>query len=116
MTVRERQVLLEQYRKGATERVRLRAHMLLLLTEGYSWALIAGVWFYSPRTIGRGKSRVAREGIAAAGAPAASPPEGAEREWRARVAFWVTQLRPCDFGFVRSRWGCGLLVLVLRER
>jgi hypothetical protein len=30
ITARERQALLEQYRKGANERVRLRAHLLLL--------------------------------------------------------------------------------------
>jgi hypothetical protein len=42
ITARERQALLEQYRKGANARVRLRAHILLLLADGYSWALIVG--------------------------------------------------------------------------
>ena len=36
ITARERQALLEQYRKGAHERVRLRAHIILLLAEGWS--------------------------------------------------------------------------------
>ena len=53
ITAYERQVLLEQYRKGASTRVRLRAHILLLLAEGYSWAVIAGVLFCSSRTIAR---------------------------------------------------------------
>jgi len=35
---RERQALLEQYRKGANERVRLRAHLLLLLADGWPGA------------------------------------------------------------------------------
>jgi hypothetical protein len=69
ITARERQALLEQYRHGATTRVRLRAHILLLLAEGYSWALIAGVLFCSTRTLARWKARVER-------------PQGWARCWR----------------------------------
>ena len=58
ITVYERQALLAQYRKGVNPRVRLRAHMLLLLAEGYSWAVIAGVLFCSSRTIARWQSRM----------------------------------------------------------
>jgi hypothetical protein len=43
ITARERQALVEQYRKGVNPRVRLRAHILLLLAQDYPWALIAGV-------------------------------------------------------------------------
>ena len=53
ITARQRQVLLEQYRKGVNTRVWLRAHILLLLAQGYSWATIAGVLFCSTRTIAR---------------------------------------------------------------
>ena len=38
ITARERQALVEQYRKGASCRVRFRAHIFLFLAEGYSWA------------------------------------------------------------------------------
>jgi len=58
ITAHERQALLEQYRKGVSTQVRLRAHILLLLAEGYSWSVIAGVLFCSTRTIARWKSRV----------------------------------------------------------
>jgi transposase len=63
ITARERQVLREQYRKGGNTRVRLRAHILLLLAQGYSWATIAGVLFCSTRTIARWKTRAETEGI-----------------------------------------------------
>ena len=63
ITARERQALVEQYRKGTNCRVRLRAHIILLLAEGYSWAVIAGVLFCSTRTIARWKSRVECDGI-----------------------------------------------------
>lgn len=42
--------------------MRLRAHILLLLAEGYSWAVIAGMLFCSTRTIARWKTRVESEG------------------------------------------------------
>jgi transposase len=58
ITAYERQALLEQYRKGVNTRVRLRAHILLLLAEGYSWAVIAGVLCCSSRTIARWQSRM----------------------------------------------------------
>jgi len=74
ITAHERQALLEQYRKGMNPRVRLRAHVLLLLAEGYSWAVIASVLLCSSRTIARWKSRVELEGIPAILRPA--PPAG----------------------------------------
>ena len=112
ITVRERQVLLDQYRKGVHTRVRLRAHILLLLAQGYSWATIAAVLFCSTRTLARWKSRVETDGVRAV--LASSPPAAAwlDWEWSALVASWVTQWSPRDFGFLRSRW-CGSVVVVL---
>lgn len=114
ITTRERQALLAQYRKGATERVRLRAHLLLLLSDGYSWALIVGVLFCSTRTIARWQRRVAEDGIQAAlGTPPPSLRLGGW--WSEVVAAWVLQSSPRDFGFLRSRWSCQVMVLVLLE-
>jgi transposase len=116
ITAHERQVLLEQYRKGAQTRVRLRAHILLLLAQGYSWATITGVLFCSTRTIALWKTRVESEGIGAVLAPAPQAAWWLHREWSALVAYWVTEWSPRDFGFLRSRWCCGIVVLVLMER
>jgi putative transposase len=115
ITARERQALLEQYRKGAHERVRLRAHLILLLAEGYSWAVIAGVLFCSTRTIARWKSRVETEGLEAVLGPPSSTSSGLGAWWGEVVAAWVLKGSPRDFGFVRSRWCCQLMVLVLLE-
>jgi putative transposase len=115
ITARERQALLVQYRKGAHERVRLRAHIILLLAQGYSWAVIAGVLFCSTRTIARWKTRVETAGIRAVLGP---PPTATSRIggwWKAVVAEWVVKSSPRDFGFLRSRWCCGVIVLVLLE-
>jgi putative transposase len=114
ITARERQALLEQYRKGANERVRLRAHILLLVADGYSWALIVGVLFCSTRTMARWKQRVERDGIRAAlGTPASTSRVGSW--WSEGVAAWGLQSSPRDCGFLRSRWSCQVIVLVLLE-
>ncbi|MGE0827247.1 MAG: helix-turn-helix domain-containing protein [Candidatus Binatia bacterium] len=74
ITKRERQALLKDYWKGANERVRLRAHILLLLAEGDSWALIVGVLYCRTRTIARWKRWVEEDGI---GAVLGTPPSTA---------------------------------------
>jgi len=116
ITARQRQVLLEQYRKGVNTRVRVRAHILLLLAQGYSWATMAEVLFCSTRTIARWKTRVETEGIGAVLTPSLQAAAWLDRGWSELVAYWVTEWRPRDFGFLRSRWCCGAVVLVLRER
>jgi transposase len=115
MTPAQRQALVAQYRKGADPRVRLRAHILLLLAEGYSWAVIAGVLFCSTRTIARWKTRVEAEGVSAVLGAVGAPTSGLGGWWSQVVAAWVTEYSPRDFGFLRSRWCCGLIVLLLME-
>ena len=115
ITAYERQALLEQYRKGVSTQVRLRAHILLLLAAGYWWAVIAEVLFCSSRTIARWKSRVELAGVSAILRPA--PPPGARLDswWSAVVVRWVLEWTPQDFDFVRSRWCCGAMVWLLLE-
>jgi putative transposase len=115
ITARERQVLLEQYRKGANVRVRLRAHILLLLAQGYSWATIAGVLFCSTRTLARWKTRAETAGIRAVLTPTPQAAAWLALGWQEVVTYWVTELSPRDFGFLRSRWCCGIVVLLLVE-
>jgi putative transposase len=115
ITPTQRQALLDQYRKGANPRVRLRAHILLLLAQGYSWAVIAGVLFCSTRTIARWKTRVEAEGVGAVLGPAVPPTSRLGSWWSEVVAHWVLNCSPRDFGFLRSRWCCGVIVLLLVE-
>jgi transposase len=115
MTPAHRQALLAQYRKGADPRVRLRAHRVLLLAQGYSWAVIAGVLFCSTRTIARWKTRVETDGVGAVLGAAGPPARGQGEWWSQVVAAWGTECSPRDFGFLRSRWCCGVIVLLLVE-
>ena len=108
LTARERQALSAQKRKGANWRVRLRAPSIVLLTQGYSWAVSAGVWFWSTRTMARGKTRVEVEGIGTVLGPAPAGASRVGRWWREVEAEGGLKGSPRDFGFVRSRWGCGV--------
>src|SRR2546428_13609217 len=103
ITARERQALLEQYRKGANTRVRLRAHILLLLAQGYSWAPIAGVLFCSTRTIARWKTRVDREGISEVLRPSGPAAAGLGGGRSGLAAHWRTAPGQRHFGLLRTR-------------
>src|SRR5262249_43894170 len=115
ITGRERQVLLDQYRKGGHTRVRLRAHILLLLAQGYSWATIAEVLFCSTGTIARWKSRVESAGVRAVLVSSPQAAAGLDWGWSALVAESLPKWSPRDFGFLRSRWCCGVVVRLVVE-
>ena len=112
---RERNVLLDPYRRDPDPQVRLRAHILLLLAGGYAWAGIAAVLFTSPDTSARWKRRFEAGGVG----EVLGRPRGRRRSaawgWAAAVVAWVLTRRPSEFGFARSRWSCEAVAVVLRE-
>jgi transposase len=111
----ERKVLLAHYRRSAEPDVRLRAHILLLLDAGHPWATVSAVLFCSLATISRWKARFEAEGVGSV----FGRPRGRRRSgvhiWATLVVRWVLTLSPVDFWFVRSRWSCEAVVVVLRE-
>jgi len=115
LTAEDRNTLLEHYRRDPDPQVRLRAHILLLLADGHTWAAIAAVLFTSPDTIARWKSRFRRGGVD----EVLGRPRGRRRSaawaWAAVVVAWVLTRRPPEFGFARSRWSCEAVAVVLRE-
>jgi putative transposase len=114
---RQRNGLLELYRRDPDPAVRLRAHIILLLAENHPWSLIAAVLFCSSATIARWKERFEAEGVRALRQQQRGRPSPLEsRFWIGVVVAWVQRYRPRDFGFLRSRWCCATLVLVLLER
>ena len=62
---RQRQVLLDRYRKDSNPEVRFRAHILLLLDAGHTWEDVVALLFCSSRTIDRWVKRFHREGVEA---------------------------------------------------
>jgi putative transposase len=112
----ERKTLLEIAKTATAHEQRLRAHLLLLLDDGWEWTVIAAVLFTSSSTISRWQQRFFSGGLAVViDAP------GRRRSTRFSevvillVFRWVTTLVPTDFGFCRSRWTCGAIAMLLRE-
>src|SRR5947207_12756069 len=99
LTADDRNTLLDYYRSDPDPQVCLRAHILLLLAEGYPWAAVAAVLFTSPSTIARWKRRFEAGGVEAV----LGRPRGRRRSavwaWAFTVVAWVLTRRPADFGF-----------------
>jgi transposase len=109
----DRNRLLGHYRRDPDPQVRLRAHLLLLLADGHSWAAITAVLYTSHATIARWKGRLERGGVAdVLGRPRGRKPSAAGA-WAAAVVLWVLTRRPAEFGLARSRWSCEAAAVVL---
>jgi putative transposase len=106
---------LDHYRRHPDPQVRLRAHILLLLADGYAWATITAVLFTSPDTIARWKARFQRGGVAAVLGRPRGRPRSLAWAWAPLVLVWVLTRRPAAFGFARSRWSCAAAAVLLRE-
>jgi transposase len=115
LTTEDRNALLDHYRRDPDPQVRLRAHILLLLADGYTWSAIAAVLFTSPDTIARWQKRFHAGGVPQVLGRPRGRPRSAAWAWAATVALWVLTRRPADFGFAKSRWSCGAVAVVLRE-
>ena len=65
----DRNALLDLYRRAHDPQLRLRAHLLLLVGQGYSWATIAAVLFTSTSTVNRWRRRFLAGGLEAVRGP-----------------------------------------------
>jgi transposase len=109
----ERKALLHLYRRGRDAEVARRAHIVLLLGDGLPWDTIAAVLFTSASTIARWQRRFHGGGVAALAGRAGGRPPRFSWHWAALVVRWVAERSPRDFGFLRSRWTCGVAALLL---
>src|SRR3954453_20112969 len=96
----QRQALLHRYRKDPDPEVRVRAHVLLLLDDGYTWATVATLLFCSSRTIDRWGKRFLAEGVEGLSGHKPGRPFRFAAEWVAPVVGWVTSRQPRDIGFL----------------
>jgi putative transposase len=111
----QRATLLDRYRKDPDPEVRFRSHILLLLADGHTWTAVASLLFCSSRTIDRWVKRFHAEGTEGLGGHKPGRPFRFTADWVAVVVEWVTAKVPRDFGFLRSRWSCGAVVLLMHE-
>ena len=116
LTTRQRDELLTIYRKDPDPELRFRAHIILLLGAGHAWDTIEAMLFCSSRTVDRWLKRFRAEGTAGLTGRKRGRPFRLGLGWVAPLVNWVTTKTPGDFGFLRTRWSCALLALLLRER
>jgi transposase len=112
----QRKRLLAVYRgQSVHPQVRLRAHIVLLLSQGCAWSLIATVLFCSTATIARWKGRFESGGVDALLAERRGRTATLLATWALLIVGWVKTLTPRDFGYCRSRWCCATLAVVLMD-
>jgi len=115
LTTTQRDELLESYRKDSDPELRFRAHIILLLADGHRWDTIEAMLFCSSRTVDRWLKRFAAEGFEGLTGRKRGRPFRFGVGWVAVVVAWVTTKTPRDFGFLRSRWACATVTLLLHE-
>jgi len=111
----ERNSLLLTLRCTGDPALRLRAHIVLLLAKGYTWAVIAAVLFCSTRTIARWHDRFRSGRLDALYHAARGGPPRRAAAWLAVLCGWVTGVTPRAFGWLRSRRTCTTLALTLLQ-
>lgn len=111
----QRKRLLEVDRRDADPEVRRRAQIVLLLADGWVWTTIAAVMFCSSRTVARWKQRYETEGIYGLTGHRRGREEGFGWFWAKVVVRWVLTRTPRDFGFLRSRWCCKAVAIVVLQ-
>jgi len=111
LSAQERKTCLATYRAARAAR---RALVLVLLADGRSYRDIGAAALASPSLV-----RAVKRDYAAGGLDRVlgrEPKPATVAGWLIVVVRWLLQGTPCDFGFFRTRWSCGLLALLLWER
>ena len=111
----QRASLLDRYRTDHDPEVRFRSHILLLLDDGHSWVTVAALLFCSSRTIDRWVKRFHAEGVEGVAGHKPGRPFRFDTSWARLAVEWVTKHTPRDFGFLRSRWCCEAVVLLMLQ-
>jgi transposase len=101
------------YRHHPEPEVRHRAHILLLLADGYPWQTIAAVLYTSTSTIARWQQRFHDGGLLALAGHKPGRRPLFWSYWAGVSVRWVSRHTPRAFGFLRSRWTCALVVVLL---
>jgi putative transposase len=113
LSTEQRTTLLDRYRKDPDPEVRFRSHILLLLDDGHTWVTVAALLFCSSRTIDRWVKRFHAEGVEGVAGHKPGRPFRLTADWVKVAVEWVTTKAPRDFGFLRSRWCCETVAILM---
>ena len=112
LSAEDRKTLLKSYRSGSDVRAARRAHIVLLLAEGWSYREVCSIAFASCDLVADCVRRFRRGGVKAVIEPRNSA-EQSVPSWLVKVVGWLTTKTPQDFGYFRRRWSCETLAEVL---
>ncbi len=116
LSLQERKSLLDLYRHHHDPEVTRRAHLLLLLDDGFTWQALTAVLYISSSTIARWQNRFQQGGLPALTGQAPGRLSRFNSSWADLLVHWVSHCSPRQFGFWRSRWTCAVLALLLWSR
>lgn len=108
LSVSQRTKLLHYYRNHHDPSVRARAHIILLLADGYPWATIEAMLYCSSRTIDRWRKRFEAGGMDAL----LGQPRGSKARWSEEAESVLREaLRhpPHELGYLAVNWSVPLL-------
>jgi len=111
----QRKELLRLLRSPDDPAIRLRAHIILLLADGWTWATITGVLYCSSKTVALWQKRFLAGGVAALAGKGRGRKTWFDSFWVWLAVQWVTHFSPRDFGLLRSRWCCRVVVVLLLD-
>jgi putative transposase len=111
----DRKMLLQVLQRGPDPRQARRAHVLLLLEEGWSVRRIMEALFASADLIVAVRRHYLAGGVSAVLQPR-QPQARMTPFWYTALQRWLLTQTPRDFGWFRSRWTCDILAELLRER
>jgi transposase len=110
LAAEERKVLLRVYRSGDARMAR-RAHVLLLLDDGFSYRQVRAVLFASNDLLADCVRRFREGGIYETLEGEATPRP--DQDWLPTIEDWLRTATPQDFGYFRQRWTCEMLAELL---
>src|ERR1700722_6637151 len=107
LSMAQRKTLLRVYRSSGDSRTARRAHIVLLLADGWSYREVRVVAYASHDLIAQCVHRFEAGGVEALVGNAQT--EEATPTWLATVTGWLLEKQPEDFGYFRLRWTCEML-------
>jgi putative transposase len=111
LSVEQRKTLLKVYRGGGEARAARRAHIVLLLAEGWSYREVRVIAYVSHDLIAQCVQRFREGGVAAVVNEATATQ--VRPSWVTTVTSWLLKRLPEEFGYFRSRWSCEMLAETL---
>jgi putative transposase len=107
LSAEQRKGLLKVYRGSEDAKAARKAHIVLLLADGWSYREVRVVAYASHDLIAQCVRRFEAGGVEALVCNAQT--EEVTPSWLATVTGWLLGKQPEDFGYFRSRWTCEML-------